>query len=566
MSAFLAAEEGTLTGLVITLDDAETRIGRDPDLANQVLEDPMVSRHHLTIKREEEGFVAQNASEVNPATLNGNPLFDPTLLSEGDIIQVGGTFFRFTESEPAKTTKSSVNLPPEEAPILSFAPGLTARFCIKVISGPNTGAEFGLEEGSFLIGKDPEVCDVVLQDLSVSRQHAKVTTDASGQVTIEDLQSRNGTLVNGKATTSPTPITPQDVIILGTTSFLVIDREISRETIFSPPPAFGQNSPSKEEVEALEEAARIEAKSWKEIVVPKRHMIIAGAFAFVFLIGLFGFFSLFKTESIEIVHVDQSEEIRKAIKAFPEVEFTFNPASGKIFLLGHVLTDIDHSELIYLLQTLPYIGSIEDNVVIDESVYEEMNALLINNPDWRSVTMTAPEPGRFIIRGYVGTINESGDLRDYLNRNFVYLDKLAYRVIVEKILQEEIVAILFEKGFNTVTFKLSNGEVVLGGRVNEDKKEDFAAVYEQLKQLPGVRIIKNFVVFTSADMSRIDLTSKFRVTGSSKVGNVNEYVVINGKILSFGDTLDGMTITGIESNEILLEKDGLKFKINYNQQ
>ncbi|GAB5412194.1 MAG: hypothetical protein ChlgKO_13080 [Chlamydiales bacterium] len=565
MTAYLIAEEGTLTGLVISLDEQETRIGRDPDLANQVLEDPVVSRHHLTISREDDGFIAHNTSEVNPATLNGNPIFEPTHLTEDDIIQVGGTFFRFTEAHPENISSHPSSPTAEETPILSFAPGLTARFCIKVISGPNTGAEFGLEEGSFIIGKDPDSCDIALQDLSVSRQHAKVSTDSTGRITIEDLKSRNSTLVNGKTVEGTTEITPQDVVILGTTSFLVIDREMSRETIFSPPPAFGAQ-PSKAEVEAMEEEARIDEKSWKEIRVPKKHMVIAGSLAVVLFIGMLGFFSLFKTEAIEIVQVDPSDEIRKAIKDFPDVEFTFNTASGKIFLLGHVLTEVDHSELTYILQNLPYINLVEDNVVIDESVYEEMNALLINNPSWRSVTMTAPEPGDFIIRGYVATIEDSGALRDYLNRNFDYLDKLSYRVVVEKILQEEVYSLLIQKNLNSITYKLNNGELVLGGRVSEDMKKEFESALADLKQLRGIRIIKNFVVFTSASTSRIDLTSKFRVTGSSKVGNVNEYVVINGKILSIGETLEGMTITGIESNEILLEKDGLKFKINYNQQ
>ena len=565
MTAYLVAEEGTLTGLVISLDEQETRIGRDPDLSNQVLEDPVVSRHHLTISREDDGFIAHNTSEVNPATLNGNPIFERAHLSEDDIIQIGGTFFRFTEVHPENVSSIPSSPISEETPILSFTPGLTARFCIKVIAGPNTGAEFGLEEGSFIIGKDPDSCDIALQDLSVSRQHAKISTDSTGRITIEDLKSRNSTLVNGKTIEKATEITPQDVVILGTTSFLVIDREMSRETIFSPPPAFG-SQPSKAEVEAMEEEARIDEKSWKEIRVPRKHMLIAGSLVVVLFVGMLGFFSLFKTEAIEIVQVDPSDEIRKAIKDFPDVEFTFNIGSGKIFLLGHVLTEVDHSELIYTLQNLSYINTIEDNVVIDESVYEEMNALLIKNPIWRSVTMTAPEPCNFIIRGYVATIEDSGALRDYLNRNFDYLDKLSYRVVVEKILQEEIYALLVQENLNSITFKLNNGELVLGGRVSEDMKKEFEKALANLKQLRGVRIIKNFVIFTSASTSRIDLSSKFRVTGSSKVGNVNEYVVINGKILSIGETLDGMTITGIESNEILLEKDGLKFKINYNQQ
>ena len=63
----------------------------------------------------------------------------------------------------------------------------------------------------------------------------------------------------------------------------------------------------------------------------------------------------------------------------------------------------------------------------------------------------------------------------------------------------------------------------------------------------------------------LDISSKYKVMGSSKYGNVNQYVVINGKILSVGNDLDGMTITRMENKFILLEKDGIKYRINYNQ-
>jgi hypothetical protein len=54
--------------------------------------------------------------------------------------------------------------------------------------------------------------------------------------------------------------------------------------------------------------------------------------------------------------------------------------------------------------------------------------------------------------------------------------------------------------------------------------------------------------------------------GYSKKDGSNQFVVINGKILTLGDNLDGMIITSISPSLVVLEKDGLKFKINYNLQ
>jgi pSer/pThr/pTyr-binding forkhead associated (FHA) protein len=53
-----------------------------------------------------------------------------------------------------------------------------------------------------------EDCDVVLQDQSVSRQHAVISLRAGRGLVIEDLDSANGTLVNGRPIRSGVGFTP----------------------------------------------------------------------------------------------------------------------------------------------------------------------------------------------------------------------------------------------------------------------------------------------------------------------------------------------------------------------
>ena len=88
----------------------------------------------------------------------------------------------------------------------------------------------------------------------------------------------------------------------------------------------------------------------------------------------------------------------------------------------------------------------------------------------------------------------------------------------------------------------------------------------QVEELPGIRAVKDFVAITSGDESRVDLSKQFMVTGYSKRDNKDFFVVINGRILSQGDLLDGMMITQIKPNRVLLQEDGKKFKIDYNLQ
>ena len=56
--------------------------------------------------------------------------------------------------------------------------------------------EVDLAPGEFLIGRSPS-CNLTLEDPLVSRKHARILTTESGAV-LDDLGSRNGTLVNGE--------------------------------------------------------------------------------------------------------------------------------------------------------------------------------------------------------------------------------------------------------------------------------------------------------------------------------------------------------------------------------
>jgi hypothetical protein len=64
-------------------------------------------------------------------------------------------------------------------------------------TGPRSGERFTLDQERTLIGRHPD-CDLVIDAAAVSRQHAAVMLVA-GEASIEDLRSRNGTIVNRRA-------------------------------------------------------------------------------------------------------------------------------------------------------------------------------------------------------------------------------------------------------------------------------------------------------------------------------------------------------------------------------
>ena len=72
---------------------------------------------------------------------------------------------------------------------------------------------------SILIGRTPDAT-LDLHDQYMSSRHAVIARTPSGYV-VEDLGSTNGTYVNDRRITAPTPITPADTLRIGRTLMVV---------------------------------------------------------------------------------------------------------------------------------------------------------------------------------------------------------------------------------------------------------------------------------------------------------------------------------------------------------
>lgn len=80
-----------------------------------------------------------------------------------------------------------------------------------------------------------EALDVLLNDPLASRRHAALVPGAHG-VTIEDLGSSNGTLLNGQAITAPVNLHPGDVAMIGDTE-VTLSGLVAQERPAAPPAA-----------------------------------------------------------------------------------------------------------------------------------------------------------------------------------------------------------------------------------------------------------------------------------------------------------------------------------------
>ena len=92
---------------------------------------------------------------------------------------------------------------------------------LQVIEGPDQGRVFPLPaDEPQLIGRSTEALPST--DTSISRRHAELTPD-DGAWCVRDLDSANGTYVNGTRIESSTALVPGDYVQCGSTRFQIID-------------------------------------------------------------------------------------------------------------------------------------------------------------------------------------------------------------------------------------------------------------------------------------------------------------------------------------------------------
>ncbi len=95
---------------------------------------------------------------------------------------------------------------------------------LRVVAGFDAGLRVPLEPGGVVIGRDAD-CDLVLTDDGVSRRHLRVTPGQGGlRATITDLDSVNGTWVEGARIRQPTDVAPETIFEAGDVAFTVVPR------------------------------------------------------------------------------------------------------------------------------------------------------------------------------------------------------------------------------------------------------------------------------------------------------------------------------------------------------
>src|SRR3954452_16891468 len=91
---------------------------------------------------------------------------------------------------------------------------------LQVVAGNAAGSNIALDN-ELVIGRSTPGLGSLGGDSEISRVHARIYHDASGQVVVEDLGSTNGTFVNGNRIAAATPVRAGDQVRGGQTTMTV---------------------------------------------------------------------------------------------------------------------------------------------------------------------------------------------------------------------------------------------------------------------------------------------------------------------------------------------------------
>src|SRR5262249_53592629 len=158
---------------------------------------------------------------INGTFVNGKRVDSVQVLKNGDLINFGGARTasivievsvaalkpaRIEEIVPAAAAQV-VTPSDAERTLVASPPAATRIRGLKLVA---EGAATVLGVGAFIVGRAVG-SDVRLDDRQVSRSHARLIVDGSS-ASIEDLQTVNGTRVNGKDVTTRQPLHHGDTV------------------------------------------------------------------------------------------------------------------------------------------------------------------------------------------------------------------------------------------------------------------------------------------------------------------------------------------------------------------
>ncbi len=191
--AYLVIQKGPLVGKRVELWKECTTIGRSRD-CDIFLEDIAVHRKQASIIRTPAGYLLRDDHGSGDSFVNGHSVKDQ-LINSGDQLCFGNTLITFFASEGTRPFQFPTSRGRES--LVGKTPEPPASAILDFMGERNTLQRVELPPET-TIGRSRD-CDIFLEDLAVSRVHARIRELPGGDYELTDNHSATGTFVNGRA-------------------------------------------------------------------------------------------------------------------------------------------------------------------------------------------------------------------------------------------------------------------------------------------------------------------------------------------------------------------------------
>jgi len=200
-------------GTVTDIDHWETSIGKSKS-NDIVLPYASVSRFHAVIAKKRRDWIITDTSERTIGIMvNGQKIEGSAVIENGDIISIGSVTLEFACDE-ALSQQSKQQIRSQVVTPHTVAYG--------VLVDINTKRPIYLKKEDVLIGRGDD-CDIQIRSQTVSVHHARIHRTSRGWA-ISDLDSHNGTKLNGRYINQPLLIFDEDMLTFGDKVFIFYDK------------------------------------------------------------------------------------------------------------------------------------------------------------------------------------------------------------------------------------------------------------------------------------------------------------------------------------------------------
>ena len=199
-------------GKVIDIDRWETSIGKSKS-NDIVFPMPNVSRYHAVIAKKRKEWVITDTFSKTGVEVNGEKIDTSCVISDGDIITIGEIPLKFLCAE-ALSAESKSQMRNEANELKKNNKNIAYAVLVDV----KTHRPVYLRSKDVLIGRGDE-CDIQIKIDTVSSQHARIHLTSHGWA-LSDLNSHNGTKLNGRYISQPQLIFDEDLVTFGDRVFI----------------------------------------------------------------------------------------------------------------------------------------------------------------------------------------------------------------------------------------------------------------------------------------------------------------------------------------------------------